>query len=317
MNEQSDDVRNNDPQNDGMHDDAVRASDALSRRAMLGALAGGVVGGAIGVRALWPRTAMAAEPHALDARHTRIDRIGLQLYTVRRAMATDLEGTIAAVARAGVTELEFAGYYNKDAAWWKALLKQHGLTAPATHEALPATDDGWGAVFDRANAMGHRYVIVPSVNNEYRGSRANWQRLAERLNTGATRAKAAGLSFAYHNHDYEFTPVDGTTGYEILTTQTDPAVMKLELDLYWAVKAGHDPLAIIARWPGRVVACHVKDAGPPPERVMMDVGAGTIDFKSILTKGRASGLAHWFIEHDNPTDPLASVKASAAALKAL
>lgn len=109
MNEQSDDVRNNDPQNDGMHDDAVRASDALSRRAMLGALAGGVVGGAIGVRALWPRTAMAAEPHALDARHTRIDRIGLQLYTVRRAMATDLEGTIAAVARAGVTELEVRG----------------------------------------------------------------------------------------------------------------------------------------------------------------------------------------------------------------
>ncbi|HEY0931706.1 MAG TPA: sugar phosphate isomerase/epimerase [Gemmatimonas sp.] len=302
---------------DNEGDSEIRAAAAPqqavhTRRAVLQALAGGLVGSALGARAVLAQHTSTIIPAA-----ERIERIGLQLYTVRRAMATDVEGTIAAVARAGVTELEFAGYYNKDAAWWKALLKQHGLTAPATHEALPTSDEGWGAIMDRANAMGHKIVIVPSVNAEYRGSRANWQRLAERLNTGATRANAAGLSFAYHNHDYEFAPIEGTTGYEVLTTQTDPAAVKLELDIYWAVKAGHDPLAIIARWPGRVVACHVKDAGPAPERAMKDVGAGTIDFKTILTKGRASGLNHWFIEHDNPTDPIASVTASAAALKAL
>jgi sugar phosphate isomerase/epimerase len=83
------------------------------------------------------------------------------------------------------------------------------------------------------------------------------------------------------------------------------------------VKAGQDPLAIMQRWPNRIVAVHVKDAGPAPERRMTDVGAGTIDFKTILATGRTQGLRHWFIEHDNPTDPLASITASAAALKKL
>jgi sugar phosphate isomerase/epimerase len=280
----------------------------LSRRAVVQALAAGMAGGA-----LLPGLASALTGDS----PSRLDRLGLQLYTVRTALARDLEGTIAAVAAAGITELEFAGYYNKDAAWWRALLARHGLTAPATHEALPATDDGWGPILDRAQAMGHGIVVVPYVGSEYRGSRAAWQRLAARLNTGALRARAAGLRFGYHNHDFEFAPVDGTTGYDILTTETDPALVALELDLYWTVKAGHDPLALFARWPGRLRCCHVKDAGPAPERQMRDVGAGTIDFRTILAAGRAAGLQHWFIEHDNPAEPLASVRASAAHLKAL
>lgn len=280
---------------------------ALSRREMLQLLAAGVAGSAI-----LPLLAR-AESSEFAARR-RIGRIGLQLYTVRSALAKDIEGTIAAVAAAGITELEFAGYYNKSPAWWRELLKQHGLTAPSTHEALPATDSGWPAILDRANGMGHDIVIVPFVGNSYRGSRDNWLKLSERLDIGALKAKAAGLQFAYHNHDFEFAPVDGTTGYEILTSQTDKALVKLELDMYWAVKAGHDPLAIMTQHSGRVICCHVKDASAAPERTMLDVGAGTIDFKTLLAKGRTLGLQHWFIEHDQPTDPLASVKASAAAM---
>lgn len=280
---------------------------ALSRREMLQLLAAGVAGSAI-----LPLLAR-AESSEFAARR-RIGRIGLQLYTVRSALAKDIEGTIAAVAAAGITELEFAGYYNKSPAWWRELLKQHGLTAPSTHEALPATDSGWPAILDRANSMGHDIVIVPFVGNSYRGSRDNWLKLSERLDIGALKAKAAGLQFAYHNHDFEFAPVDGTTGYEILTSQTDKALVKLELDMYWAVKAGHDPLAIMTQHSGRVICCHVKDASAAPERTMLDVGAGTIDFKTLLAKGRTLGLQHWFIEHDQPTNPLASVKASAAAM---
>jgi sugar phosphate isomerase/epimerase len=89
------------------------------------------------------------------------------------------------------------------------------------------------------------------------------------------------------------------------------------MDIYWTVKAEQDPLALMKRWPNRIVAVHVKDAGPAPERKMMDVGAGTIDFKTILATGRKQGLQHWFIEHDTPTDPIASITASAAALKKL
>jgi sugar phosphate isomerase/epimerase len=286
---------------------------SLARREALRLLAAGVAGGT-----LLPHLAQASSLTShTEGLVPRIDRLGLQLYTVRNALAKDIEGTIAAIAAAGITELEFFNPFGKDVAWWTTLLKQHGLTAPSSHEALPKTDADWEPIFHRAHGMGHKLVVVPYVGDEYRGSRANWQRLAARLNAGAAQAKAAGLQFAYHNHDFEFAPVDGTTGYEVLTTETDATVVKLELDLYWTVKAGQDPLAIMTRWPGRIVAVHVKDAGPAPERKMLEVGAGTIDFRTILATGRAQGLQHWFIEHDNPADPIASITASAAAMKAL
>ncbi len=289
-----------------------------SRRRILQLLVAGVAGGA-----LIPRLAAAAReggdrPHDENVGddRRRIGRIGLQLYTVRRALAKDVEGTIAAIAAAGITELEFAGYYEKDAAWWKALLKRHGLSAPSAHMPLPSTDEGWKAQFDMANAMGHRWVIMPYLDASQRKTADDWKRLSARLNTAAGMAKASGLKFGYHNHDFEFAALDGTTGYDIITSQTDASMVKLELDLYWAVKAGQDPLALMARMPGRVTCCHVKDAGPAPLRAIMDVGAGTIDFKTILAKGRTMGLEHWFIEHDEPKDPLASIAASAKAMMA-
>ena len=275
----------------------------LTRRDVLRLLAAGVAGGS-----LLPHIAYADATPSLP----RIDRMGLQQYTVRRALAKDIEGTIAAIAKTGITELEFFDMFGKDVAWWSTLLRKFNLTAPSTHEGLPKTDEEWGPIFDRAHGMGHTLVVVPSVGNEYRGSKANWMKLADRLDKGAAKARAAGLQFAYHNHDYEFAPVEGTTGYEILTTNTDAIAVKLEMDIYWTVKGGQDPLALMKRWPNRIVAVHVKDAGPAPERKMMDVGAGTIDFKTLLATGRKQGLQHWFIEHDTPADPIASITASAS-----
>jgi len=269
-------------------------------------LAAGVAGGT-----LLPRLAMAERE---SKRPSRIERVGLQLYTVRKAMAKDLEGTIAAVAAVGVHELEFAGYYNKPPVWWRGVLKRYGLTAPSTHIALPAKDDDWVPLFAQAKEMEHNWVMVPFVGQEFRTGVDGWKRLADRLNAGGMLARKAGLNFGYHNHDFEFAPVGNTTGYEILTTNTDKAHVDLELDLYWAVKAGQDPVALIKRWSGRYTCFHMKDAGPPPARAMLDVGAGTIDFPKILAAGRAQGLKHWFIEHDEPKDAMASVQASAAAM---
>lgn len=284
----------------------------LSRRSVLHLLAAGVTGGA-----LLPQLLQAAGRPFDDKRARRIERIGLQLYTVRRAMSSDIEGTMAAIAAAGISELEFAGYYNKPAQWWRDLMRTHGLTSPATHIGLPATDSAWEPHFVMSKDMGHTYVIVPSVGNAFR-SADGFKRLADRLNSGGAMARANGLRMAYHNHDFEFAPLDmGGNGMAILLANTDPSLVEFELDLYWAVKGGQDPLAMFKAHPNRFVCCHVKDAGPAPERAMMDVGAGTLDFAAILTAGRAVGLKHWFIEHDQPTDALASIAASAAAMKKL
>ena len=290
---------------------------ATTRREMLRLLAAGVATGT-----LLPSLLSASSRHdemvdgALVASR-RIGRIGLQLYTVRDQLAKDIEGTIAAIAAAGVTELEFAGYYNKDAKWWKALLKKHRLTAPSGHMPLPPTDADWDKQFATAKAMGHQIVIMPFLTPDQRKTKDDWKRIADRLNIAGRKAKAAGLEFGYHNHDFEFAPIDGTTGWEIVTTQTDRSLVHLELDLYWATKAGQDPIALMQQWPGRVTCVHVKDIGPPPARDFADVGAGSIDFKTIIAKGRTMGLKHWFIERDVSPDPLASIRISAAAMKKL
>ena len=284
----------------------------MSRRSVLQWLAAGVAGSA-----LLPKLARASVSGTETDARRRIEHIGLQLYTVRNAMAKDLEGTIAAVAATGITELEFAGYYNKRAGYWRALMKKHGLTSPSTHSGLPATDALWAPQFEMAKAMGHEWVIVPFVGNDMRGA-DGFKKLADRLNSGAALAKKAGLRFGYHNHDFEFAPLpSGGTGYDYLLANTDASTVDFELDLYWAVKAGQDPLKLFDAHGKRIVCCHVKDAGPAPAREMMSVGAGTIDFKTILAKGRKMGLKHWYIEHDEPKDAMASITASAAAMKKL
>lgn len=294
-----------------MSNDSNDLTNPISRRSALQWLAAGVAGSA-----LLPALASASRSETGSAR--RIKQIGLQLYTVRNAMAKDVEGTIAAVAAAGVSELEFAGYYNKPAEWWRDLMKKHNLTSPSTHIGLPKTDAEWEPQFTMAKQMGHEWVIVPSFGAEFRGE-GGYKRLADRLNSSGAMAKKFGLKMGYHNHNAEFAPgANGAqNGMEILLANTDPALVDFELDIYWCVKAGADPLAFINAHPKRIACCHVKDAGPAPEIAMMDVGAGTINFKQLLEAGRKVGLKHWFIEHDNPTDAIASVTASAAAMKKL
>lgn len=287
----------------------------LSRRAAVQWLAAGVASTALGPSLVRATSRFSDDGAVSDTAARRIQRIGLQLYTIRAALAKDLEGSITAVAASGITELEFAGYYDKPAAWWKNIMQSHGLSSPSAHIGLPKTDAEWAPHFDMSKTLGQSWVIVPFVGGEFR-SADGFKRLADRLNSGGALAKAAGLRMAYHNHDFEFAALpDGGNGMTTLLKNTDPALVDFELDLYWAVKAGQDPLVLLRDHPQRFVCCHVKDAGPAPDRAMMEVGRGTIDFKTILATGRKVGLKHWFIEHDAPKEPLASIAVSAAALK--
>jgi len=231
-------------------------------------------------------------------------------------MQTDVEGTLARVAETGYKEVEFAGYFGKSPTDIKAMLDQLGLSAPAVHVGSLAPEQ-WRASLDAANTIGHRYVVVPWIPAEERATLDGWKRVAERYNRAAADARAAGLQFAYHNHDFEFAPVERRIPYDVLLENTDPHLVQLEIDLYWITKGGQDPLAYFQRWPGRVPLVHVKDSAGPPDNKMMDVGAGTIDWKRIFARREQAGIRHYFVEHDEPTDLFASIKASYDYLKRL
>ncbi|HYX82798.1 MAG TPA: sugar phosphate isomerase/epimerase [Gemmatimonadales bacterium] len=250
------------------------------------------------------------------AHGARLDKVGLQLYTVRDKMKEDFEGTLARVAQIGYKEVEFAGYSNHTPADVKAILDRHGLSAPSTHIALGDMDE-WKKALDTAKAIGHDYIVVPWIPEEKRKTLDDWKSVAAVFNQAAQMAKDAGLQFAYHNHDFEFPKVDGQIPYDVLLQNTDPKLVQLEIDLYWITKGGQDPLSYFARWPGRVPLVHVKDSAGAPEHKMADVGQGKIDWKRIFAKRDQAGIKHAFVEHDQPPQPFEDIAASYNYLKNL
>ena len=248
------------------------------------------------------------------ARH--LEKVGLQLYTVRTVLEKDFEGTLAHVAEIGYKEVEFAGYFNHTPAEVKAILDRHGLSAPSTHIALGEID-AWKAALDTAKAVGHEYIVVPWLPPEKRMTLDAWKSVAAGFNRAAQLAHDAGLQFAYHNHDFEFPKMEGQVPYDVLLQNTDPKLVQLEIDLYWMTKGGQDPLDYFARWPGRIPLVHVKDSAGAPEHKMVDVGQGKIDWKRIFAKRDQAGIKHFFVEHDQPPQPFDDIAASYRYLKNL
>jgi sugar phosphate isomerase/epimerase len=246
----------------------------------------------------------------------KIDRVGLQLYTVRDQMKADMPGTIARVASIGYKEVEFAGYFGRTPAQVRALLSQNNLTSPSTHLPYESLDN-WQKTLDDAKSIGHQWITVPWIPEEKRRTADDWKGIAARFNTAAAAAKSSGLRFAYHNHDFELRPVGGTRPLDILLTETDPKLVDIEMDLYWVVFGGGNPLDYFTRYPHRFPLVHVKDSAGPPDNKMVDVGKGVIDFRSIFAQGATAGIEHYFVEHDEPADPMASIRNSYEYLHAL
>jgi sugar phosphate isomerase/epimerase len=243
--------------------------------------------------------------------------VGLQLYTVRSLLAKDFEGTIAKVAQIGYREVEFAGYFNRTPAQVRDVLAENHLRSPSTHVALPASEDAWSRTLDTAKSIGHQWVVIAWLDAALRTHPDDWVKIADRFNKLGEIAQSRGLRLAYHNHDFEFTRLGHGTGLDMLLQQSDVKVVDFEMDIYWVVKGGGDPLDLIARYPHRFPLMHAKDATPPPARAMADVGSGTIDFPKIFAMAAQSGMQHVYVEHDNPPDPLESARNSYRYLAAL
>lgn len=247
----------------------------------------------------------------------RIDRIGLQLYTVRNLMQTSVERTLSSVAAIGYKEVEFAGYFDRPPRAIKELLDDNGMTAPSAHIGLNVLRGPWNRTLSDAAEIDHKWLVIASIEDSDRNSVDAIKRTADLIHKAADDAKFYKIRLAYHNHDVEFAKVGGRPMFDQLLELTKPDELQIEMDLYWITKAGGDPLSYFAKWPGRIPMVHVKDAGPAPQYVMEDVGKGTINWAEIFSHHKEAGIKHYFVEHDDAPDPLASAKASYEYLRKL
>ena len=201
--------------------------------------------------------------------------VAVQLYTVREPARDDFPGTLRRLAEGGARAVEFAGYGGMAIPELRALLDELGMRVSGAHVPLAAWEGQLDATLVDIVALGGEYAVVPWVPVERRGGAPFARSLAADLNRWAAEAKRAGLGFAYHHHDFEFAPLpdgDGDTLFDILVKETDPDLVGIEVDVYWAAHAGVDPARLLGELQGRAPLLHLKDMAAGPERA--DVPAG-------------------------------------------
>ena len=258
-------------------------------------------------------------------------KMGLQLFTVREPLAKDLAGTVKKIASIGYEDSETYGYdpdmgtyYGLKASAFKQLLAEHNLITTSGHYDFTKFFDNPADALMRytdqciegAHALGQKYITWPWLDPTFR-TLENFRVLTGKLNAIGERVNKAGLGFAYHNHDFEFTDYGGENGYNIIMRETDPSLVKLQMDLYWVMHSSKlSPSELFKKQPGRFVMWHIKDMDKKT-RDYSELGNGSIDFTVILPEATRAGLQYYYIEQGGnfAKDPIQSITDSAVYFK--
>jgi sugar phosphate isomerase/epimerase len=262
-------------------------------------------------------------------------KIGIQLYTLRDVIFKDVQGTLKQVADFGYQELELFGYndgkvFGKPVSEFAKMVKDLGMKITSGHYStglinppdrpaiVGSLSNQWEKAVNDAKVLGQEYMLVAYLQKEERKSMDDYKKVCELINKNAEICKNYGIQIGYHNHDFEFEPIDGQVPYDLMLKELDPKSVSMELDLFWTIYANQDPLKLFAAHPGRFEQWHVKDMSKDDRKRNADVGTGTIDFKPIFAKAKESGMKHFYIEHDNfPSSSIESVKADAQNIKSI
>ena len=230
---------------------------------------------------------------------------------MRDQLAIDLEGTLQALGEIGYTRVEHAGFVGRTVTEFKAALDAAGLRASSGHVLIPQPFDpaAWSASLADAKVLGSRYIVHPffGINfatGEVTRTTAPWRAFARDLNRAGRMARDAGLKLGYHNHNWEFfrlTDNPSRTAYDVLTDTTDPDLVHLELDLFWATRGARDPVDLIRQNRGRVLQYHVKDINQAGS--FEDPGQGLIDFARIFRHSDEAGVREYIVERDDAGTP--------------
>jgi len=280
-------------------------SHRIGRRDFLAAAAGAIAGFKVGTA------------FSQTGKSGTLDRIGLNLNTVRDRMSRSVSKTLATVAKAGYREVEFAGYFNTPVVEIRKMLDDNGLTSPSSYVQMADIGMMLGKFIDEAGTLGQKYLTVAWIDAPERTA-DGYRRVADRFNAAGLTARGDKMQIAYHNNAYEFTPFrGGITGYEILLRQCDPLNVAMEADVFWMRQAKQDPLAWFSKYPGRFHLLHMKDIGPLPKAQMLDVGKGAIDWRTLLSRSKAAGVKHFLVENEQTKEPASSIRGSYRFLKSV
>lgn len=270
---------------------------------------------------------------ALEADNPYRKNIGIQLYTLRNQIKEDLAGTLKAVATAGYQQVEPYGFPDATALELIKVSKDLGMAANSSHFAWESVTDPdkpgvapFAEILQKAKDAGLSHLVIPYLHGDSRKTADDYKRLAERCNAGAALAKEAGIQLAYHNHQFEFQPLEGgKSGYDVFMAEFSPE-MKFELDVFWVKVGGIDPVELLGKMKGRVSQIHLKDLkdgltlpefGSVPADAFKELGQGIIAMEPIIEAAALAGVAHAHVEQDQSPDPIKSIGMSMEYLKGL
>ncbi|MCK5337627.1 MAG: TIM barrel protein [Bacteroidales bacterium] len=261
----------------------------MKRRTFIRTTSAGMIAGM-----LMPKGILA---NSMPAKHN----IGLQLYSLRNEIKDDLPGSLEKISNIGYKNLEAAGYqdgkfYGMNPAAFKSLVEDYGMKLTSSHVTFEK--DEISTVLQAHREAGVKYMVWPWLSNEQRKSLDSYKIVIEKFNTIGELCNQNGLLFGYHNHAFEFTPIEGVIPYDLMLESTDPGFVFMQIDLYWAVYAGIDPIAYFEKYPGRFKLWHVKDMLAGELKEMTEVGTGVIDYKKIFESASLSGMKEFFVEQD-------------------
>ncbi len=284
--------------------------------------------------------------------------IGINLFSIPKMLEKDFRGGMEFLSRLGFREIELygpfpfssevakqnwakvipalgfsgSGYYGKTATEVKSILADNKLSTPAIHTDFETMRNHMDRLGEAGQTLGFTYIGLPSLPAEFRKTLDDYKRAADEFNRIGAAAKKVGLRFTYHNHGYGLQPINNVTPIHLILENTDPKLVFFEMDLFWTMAGGADPIELFAKYPGRYHMMHVKDmkkkarfsgdGGDPNQWIelfpyMTSAGEGVLDLKTILTKAKASGVKHFFVEQDMVADPEVSLKKSINYLQTL
>jgi len=253
----------------------------------------------------------------------KLDKIGIQVYTIREEMKKDFTESLKKLSEIGYDYIELYDYengrlFNRSVEEVKLILDDLGLTATSSHVGISNLRNNWNKIVDDAATLGQKYIVCPNLDPPERSTVSDYLRIAELFNKSAEVSRKSSIQFAYHNHAFEFDEIEGEIPMDVLLRETDKDLVKFQMDIYWINKGGFNHIEYFKKHPGRFALWHVKDMDNTSERLTTEVGAGIIDWAEAFRHTDISGMEYFFVEQEDFTIPIfESVEKSYQYLKSL